>query len=292
MLFWDIIFATIPGAFETPFQAAPLDIDTDTFYHSRRELFEKRLDEIKQGKAREIIRTVDLQHRDVQTLCIGVRWDLVEKEDLENIVEVRNEACFPPIYSFLILWIYSTLAASSCARFLESSLRNIAPEAAASRICFSGMTRRDVASLSKSRAPGTNSQKVKRFVELRFFRLQCDVNPLSRYRPGLTSWFEAAFLLMFAMSSRKARNLQRRSYRREQRRRRKRRRNPKPRARNGSAILTRTLGRKKNGLNNLARRALKMLGAGNLGNGPKNPSALNQSNPIPLAILPRSCNVV
>ncbi|KAF9792817.1 VRR-NUC domain-containing protein [Thelephora terrestris] len=87
MLFWDIIFATIPGAFETPFQAAPLDIDTDTFYHSRRELFEKRLEEIKQGKAREIIRTVDLQHRDVQTLCIGVRWDLVEKEDLENIVE-------------------------------------------------------------------------------------------------------------------------------------------------------------------------------------------------------------
>ena len=96
MLFWDIIFATIPGAFETPFQVAPLDIDTDTFYHSRRELFEKRLDEIKQGKAREIVRSVDLQHRDEQTLCAGVRWDLVESEDLENIVEVRNETNFLP----------------------------------------------------------------------------------------------------------------------------------------------------------------------------------------------------
>ena len=88
LLFWDIIFAAIPGAFETPFQVAPLDIDTDTFYHSRRELFDKRLAEIKQGKAREIIRNMDSKHRGDQTLCAGVRWDLVQGEDLENIVEV------------------------------------------------------------------------------------------------------------------------------------------------------------------------------------------------------------
>lgn len=94
LLFWDIIFATVPGAFETPFQVAPLDIDTDTFYHTRRELFENRLDEIKQGKAREIIRGVDSRHRNEQTLCVGVRWDLVEREDLENIVEVRGNTCF------------------------------------------------------------------------------------------------------------------------------------------------------------------------------------------------------
>lgn len=95
LLFWDIIFTTIPGAFETPFQVAPLDIDTDTFYHSRRELFDKRLAEIKQGKAREIIRDIDSKHRDDQTLCVGVKWDLVEREDLENIVEVCGNACSP-----------------------------------------------------------------------------------------------------------------------------------------------------------------------------------------------------
>ena len=94
LLFWDIIFATVPGAFETPFQVAPLDIDTDTFYHSRCELFEKRLEEIKQGKAREIIRNVDLRHREDQTLCVGVRWDLIEREDLENVVEVRDNLPF------------------------------------------------------------------------------------------------------------------------------------------------------------------------------------------------------
>jgi len=93
LLFWDIIFTTIPGAFETPFQVAPLDISTDTFYHSRRDLFDKRLDEIKQGRAREIIGNVDLKHRDNRTLCVGVRWDLVEREDLENIVDVSDDTC-------------------------------------------------------------------------------------------------------------------------------------------------------------------------------------------------------
>jgi len=92
LLFWDIIFTTIPGAFETPFQVAPLDIGTDTFYHSRRELFDKRLAEIKQGKAREIVRNVNSKHRDDQTLCVGVNWDLVEREDLENIVGVCDSA--------------------------------------------------------------------------------------------------------------------------------------------------------------------------------------------------------
>lgn len=87
MLFWDIIFAAIPGAFETPFQVGPLDIDTDTFYHSRSELFEQRLDEIKQGKAREIISGIYSRHQDKETLCVGVRWDLVERGHLEDIVE-------------------------------------------------------------------------------------------------------------------------------------------------------------------------------------------------------------
>jgi Fanconi-associated nuclease 1 len=97
LLFWDIIFTTIPGAFETPFQVAPLDIDTDTFYHSRRELFEKRLEEIKEGKAREIVGNVYSKHRDKETLCVGVRWDLVEEGDLEDIVEVRDDTYFLPI---------------------------------------------------------------------------------------------------------------------------------------------------------------------------------------------------
>ena len=165
LLFWDIIFTAIPGAFETPFQVAPLDIDTDTFYHSRRELFEKRLAEINQGKAREIIRNVDSKHRDDQTLCVGVKWDLVERDDLENIVEVRITRA-PPFDLRLTYWTRSTSVAISCARFLESSLRSIAPEVAVSRICSSGMMRRNAASLSRLKVQGTGSQRTKRSVEL------------------------------------------------------------------------------------------------------------------------------
>ena len=88
LLFWDIIFAPIPGAFETPYQTAPLDIFEDTFYHAREELIEKRLDEISKDNARKIIQSVDDEHRERGTWCLGVRWELFPKEDLLEIAEV------------------------------------------------------------------------------------------------------------------------------------------------------------------------------------------------------------
>ncbi|KAI0748550.1 VRR-NUC domain-containing protein [Daedaleopsis nitida] len=85
LLFWDIIFAPIPGAFETPFQSAPLDLAEDTFYHSRREHADARLEEIKEGRAAEIIEQTYDKHKDV--ICVGVRWDLFTKEDLVGIAK-------------------------------------------------------------------------------------------------------------------------------------------------------------------------------------------------------------
>ncbi|KAF8503697.1 VRR-NUC domain-containing protein [Russula emetica] len=87
LLFWDIIFAPIPGAFETPYQTAPLDIFEDTFYHAREGLIEKRLDEISRNNVRQIIQNVDDEHRERGTWCLGVRWDLFPKEDLLEIAE-------------------------------------------------------------------------------------------------------------------------------------------------------------------------------------------------------------
>ena len=95
LLFWDIIFAPIPGAFETPYQAAPLDMFEDTFYLSREEIIEARLDEICEGKARTIIEGVDNEHRERGTWCLGVRWDLFPKQDLLEIAEVRSELDWP-----------------------------------------------------------------------------------------------------------------------------------------------------------------------------------------------------
>ena len=91
LLFWDIIFAPIPGAFETPYQSAPLDMFEDTFYLSREEIIEARLDEICEGKARTIIESVDNEHRERGTWCLGVRWDLFPKQDLLEIAEVCSE---------------------------------------------------------------------------------------------------------------------------------------------------------------------------------------------------------
>ncbi|KAI0723944.1 hypothetical protein C8T65DRAFT_714858 [Cerioporus squamosus] len=51
LLFWAVIFAPIPGAFETPYQSAPLDLAEDTFYFSREDIIEARLEEIQQGQA-------------------------------------------------------------------------------------------------------------------------------------------------------------------------------------------------------------------------------------------------
>ncbi|KIJ69190.1 hypothetical protein HYDPIDRAFT_144969 [Hydnomerulius pinastri MD-312] len=86
LLFWDIIFTSIPGAFETPYQTAPLDIAEDSFYHSRKDLMEKRLFDIEAGEAVNIIQHVDSMHRASGTWCVGVRWDLFSSQDLVDIV--------------------------------------------------------------------------------------------------------------------------------------------------------------------------------------------------------------
>jgi Fanconi-associated nuclease 1 len=90
LLFWDILFADIPGAFETEYQSAPLDIAEDCFYYAREGLIKERLGEIEEGKAQEIVEKVDEEHRAKATLCVGVRWDLFTREDLLEIVDVSH----------------------------------------------------------------------------------------------------------------------------------------------------------------------------------------------------------
>ncbi|KAJ7821131.1 VRR-NUC domain-containing protein [Mycena olivaceomarginata] len=87
LLFWDIIFAQVPGAFETPFQFGPLDIGEDSFYYARRERMEERLREILDGQAPTILAANDERYREDNTCCIGVSWDVCGREDLLEIVE-------------------------------------------------------------------------------------------------------------------------------------------------------------------------------------------------------------
>ncbi|CAK5281849.1 unnamed protein product [Mycena citricolor] len=87
LLFWDVLFAPVPGAFETPWQMGPLDIAEDSFYHARQQLIDLRLDDIRNGKARSILEEVDIRHRENKTCCVGVGWEMCSREDLVEIVE-------------------------------------------------------------------------------------------------------------------------------------------------------------------------------------------------------------
>jgi Fanconi-associated nuclease 1 len=79
----------IPGAFETPYQLAPLDLGDDSFYRSRQADIEKRLQQMTNtSTAIDMLREIDEVERERGTLAIGVNWTygLV---DLEEIITVR-----------------------------------------------------------------------------------------------------------------------------------------------------------------------------------------------------------
>ena len=111
-MFWDVIFASIPGVFETPYQSEPLDLRTDAFYESktiyakqkkkggliqcfsigRLDMIQDRLSEIEQGKHLELITEVDSRERPRRTMCVGVNWNY-EIKDILEIAQVSQLAC-------------------------------------------------------------------------------------------------------------------------------------------------------------------------------------------------------
>ena len=78
------------GAFETPYQSAPLDITEESFYHAREELIERRLTEIINGQAQQILETADDKYRGNKTWGVGVQWDSFEKQHLLEITHVSS----------------------------------------------------------------------------------------------------------------------------------------------------------------------------------------------------------
>jgi Fanconi-associated nuclease 1 len=51
-------------------------------------MIDERLQEIQDGKAREILEKHDNDHRDKAIMCVGVNWELCSREDLLDIVDV------------------------------------------------------------------------------------------------------------------------------------------------------------------------------------------------------------
>lgn len=103
---WDIIFEPIEGAFETPFQIAPLDLSDGDFYQHRRESIEKRLEEIQEIGAKDLVSERYDTEIEKRTWAIAVNWDY-EREDLINLTEVSIDTI---VFSFTNSISVSTVA--------------------------------------------------------------------------------------------------------------------------------------------------------------------------------------
>lgn len=86
LLMWPVLFSlSIPDAFRTPFQTAPLDLDSDGFYAAREGEIEAQLADIAAGAAPAMLASVWAEHHG--TMCRGVRWDRFTLEELQEVAE-------------------------------------------------------------------------------------------------------------------------------------------------------------------------------------------------------------
>ncbi|KAJ4382710.1 hypothetical protein N0V86_001932 [Didymella sp. IMI 355093] len=84
-LFYDVLFTYVPNVFQTPYQTCPLDLHTDAFYPTRISEINARLNEISNGHAESIIRTVYSEHHERRTCVVGLDWTY-DVNDLYEIV--------------------------------------------------------------------------------------------------------------------------------------------------------------------------------------------------------------
>ena len=84
-LFADILFTYVPNVFQTEYQSCPLDLFTDAFYPSRASEINRRLVEIGNGGAEDLIREVWEREHERQTCIVGIDWSFA-LEDLLAIV--------------------------------------------------------------------------------------------------------------------------------------------------------------------------------------------------------------
>ncbi|KAJ1258223.1 hypothetical protein BS78_10G058700 [Paspalum vaginatum] len=84
LLMWDVMFSDVQDVFQSKFQTAPLDLETDDFYKSRKSLAESQLKKIQDGMAEEMLISSWELHQG--TSCRGVNWDRHSLTDLRAVV--------------------------------------------------------------------------------------------------------------------------------------------------------------------------------------------------------------
>ena len=87
-LFYDVLFTYVPNVFQTQYQTCPLDLHTDAFYPSRISEINARLNEISNGDAESIIKSVYAEHHERRTCVVGLDWTY----DVNDLLEIAR--CF------------------------------------------------------------------------------------------------------------------------------------------------------------------------------------------------------
>ncbi|KAK9237950.1 VRR-NUC domain-containing protein [Lipomyces kononenkoae] len=87
-VFWDILFLPVPYVFETEFQRAPLDLNTEAFYLSRASEINRRLADIDNNLAANFISQVYDREFERKTVCVGMDWnfDIQEVHDAAECI--------------------------------------------------------------------------------------------------------------------------------------------------------------------------------------------------------------
>eukprot|EP00878_Enallax_costatus_P015138 GHUV01015850.1.p1 GENE.GHUV01015850.1~~GHUV01015850.1.p1 ORF type:complete len:977 (+),score=369.04 GHUV01015850.1:95-3025(+) len=85
LLLWDVLFMGVPDVFRSPFQVAPLDLDSDAFYPARMEQLDRQLTRIADGEAGDILSSTWAAHQG--TMCRGVNWQRFSQDQLLDICQ-------------------------------------------------------------------------------------------------------------------------------------------------------------------------------------------------------------
>lgn len=84
---WPVLFHALPGAFETLYQTAPLDLGEDGFTRARKAIIDERLAQMEDTKtALAMLRETDTRERPRGTWAVGLSWEFGASE-LEEILE-------------------------------------------------------------------------------------------------------------------------------------------------------------------------------------------------------------
>ncbi|BEJ12459.1 hypothetical protein CspHIS471_0209190 [Cutaneotrichosporon sp. HIS471] len=86
LLMWPVLFHPLPGAFETYYQTAPLDLGEDTFARARASMIDEHLTKMEStDTALAMLRETDKRERELGTWAVGLSWDFGRRE-LEEIL--------------------------------------------------------------------------------------------------------------------------------------------------------------------------------------------------------------